>query len=317
MSANLTLRQLRAFEAVADEASFTRAAQRLSLTQSALSVLVREAERELGVALFDRHTRRVELTEAGQAFRPRVRCLLNDLASAVADLGDLRDKRRGVLRLAASQLIACTLVPQVLAAYRQQHPGVEIRLRDTQPERLLAHLQSGEVELLIGPDGELDQSGLHCHPVLEDRHWLVCRADDPLASRKRLAWPDLAGSAFIAPTRDFVARMRAELGVDCEPLLSQPWTETSYFTTAFGLVEAGLGVTLVPSYARPLVQAHGLSMRLIAGNTLTRRVSVYALAERQPSPAARAFVQCLDEVAQRRGFVPGVATRRRPALAPS
>ena len=86
MNGNLSLRQLRAFEAVATEGSFTKAAQRLFLTQSALSVLVRDMERELGLSLFDRHTRRVELSEAGRDFYPHVRRMLNELAVAVGSM---------------------------------------------------------------------------------------------------------------------------------------------------------------------------------------------------------------------------------------
>jgi DNA-binding transcriptional LysR family regulator len=115
---NLTLRQLRAFAAVAETGSFTAAAQQLHLTQSALSVLVRELEREMGVQLLDRHTRRVQLTEAGREFLPSVHRLLGDLTTAVAGVTDLRDKKKGVLRLAAPQLMACTLMPRVIAVYR-------------------------------------------------------------------------------------------------------------------------------------------------------------------------------------------------------
>ena len=313
MNPNLSLRQLRAFEAVAEDGSFTRAAQRLFLTQSALSVLIREVEKELGVLLFDRSTRRVELTEAGREFLPDVRRVLNGLSDAVSRIGELRDKRRGVLRVAASQLIACTLLPIVLAAYRNRFPGVEIRLQDTLPENLLEHLRSGEVELLIGPDGELDRAGLRRHPVLRDRHWLICRGDNPLGQRLPLQWQDLQGSHFIAPTRDFVARMRLVLGTDCEPLLTMPWMETSYFTTAFGLVSAGMGVTLCPTYAHSLVQAYGLRMLPVRGPTLDREVGAYSLPDRELSPAAQSFLECLDTVVSSGGFLPAGTAQDSPA----
>lgn len=290
------MRQLRAFEAVAAEGSFTRAAQRLFLTQSALSVLIRDIEKELGVALFDRHTRRVELTEAGHAFLPDVRRMLNELSEAVGRIGDLRDKRKGVLRLAASQLIASTLLPVALAAYRSQYEGVEIRLRDTVQEHLLMYLQSGEVELLLGPDGLLDEVGLRRHPVLKDRHWLVCRTDDILRKKASVSWSDLKGRQFVAPTRDFVDRLRAELGTHSEPLLSRPSIDTSYFTTALGLVSAGMGVTLSPTYSRKLVCSYGLEMLPMLEPPLQREVSLYSLPDRELSPAAQGFIECMDEV---------------------
>jgi DNA-binding transcriptional LysR family regulator len=171
-------------------------------------------------------------------------------------------------------------------------------LRDTLPENLLDHLQSGEVELLLGPDGQLDQAGLDCHPVLQDKHWLVCRSDDALCKRSTLQWRDLAGRHFVAPTRDFADRLRSELGAQSQYLLSAGWTETSYFTTALGLVSAGMGITLCPTYARSLVQSYGLAMLALRPPWFKRRVSIYSLADRELSPAARSFIECLDLVVQ-------------------
>ena len=293
MNLNLTLRQLRAFDAIAQEGSFTKAAQSLFLTQSALSVLIREMERELGVKVFDRHTRRVELSDAGRDLHPNVRRVLNELSHAVSSVTDIRDKKKGVLRIAAPQLIACTLMPRVLAVYRAQFPGVEIHLQDTLPEHLLARVQAGEVELAVGPDGDMDEAGLKRELVLKDRHWLVCREDNPLMARKVLRWQDLGQSSFVAPTRDFVHRMRTVLGAYSEPLLLRPWSEVSYFTTAFGLVAAGLGVTLCPTYAQPLVKAYGLHMLPVQDPVFYREVCVYSQPMKEFSPSAASFGECV------------------------
>ncbi len=296
MNLNLTLRQLRAFDAVATEGSFTKAANTLFLTQSALSVLIREMERELGVTVFDRHTRRVELSDAGHDLYPYVRRVLNELSEGVSSVMDMRDKKKGVLRIAAPQLMACTLMLMVLAVFHQQHPGIDIRLQDVLQQHLLERVQSGDVELAIGPDGELDEAGLRRQAFLKDRHWLVCRQDDPLADKSSLRWQELGGCNFVAPGRDFKARMQKALGVFSEPLLLNSGYETSYFTTAFGLVAAGMGVTLCPTYARPLVQAYGLKMLPISDPAFFREVCIYSQSIKELSPAATAFVACLNEV---------------------
>ena len=293
---NFSLRQLRAFEAVAGEGSFTLAAQRLHLTQSALSVLVRELERELGVQLFDRHTRRVDLSDAGRDFLPSVRRVLNELSQGVDSVIDLRDKKKGVLRVSAPQLMACTLIPRVVARYRGLYPEVDIRLRDTLPEHLLACVQDGDVELAVGPDNGSDEHGLVRRPLLRDRHWLICRTDDPLAARRQLRWSALGQQAFIAPTRDFVRMLRAVLGSHIQPLLERPGHEVSYMTTALGLVAAGMGVTLCPTYAEPLVRAYGLRMQAIQAPIFYREVSVYSQPNKALSPAAASFVECLEAV---------------------
>src|SRR5947208_11874097 len=125
MNMNVTLRQLRAFSAVAELGSFTEAANRLHVTQAATSVLVRELENELGVRVLDRHTRRVVLSDAGRDLWPHVQRVLNELEDAMQSVGSLRDKKKGLLKIAAPQLMACTLMPRVIAGYRVKFPDVE------------------------------------------------------------------------------------------------------------------------------------------------------------------------------------------------
>lgn len=295
----LTLRQLRAFDAAATEGSFTRAAQRMFITQSALSLLIRELERQLDAQLFDRTTRSVELTAAGREFQPRVRRLLNELGEAAAAVADIRDKRKGVLRLAAPQLMASTLVPAVLRVFTERFPGVEIRLQDCPADLLLERVSSAEAELAIGPDSGHELPELELHPVVSDRHWLVCRPGDLPARRKTVQWKDLAGMRFVAPTRDFVVRMQDAVGAACDPLLQQAHTDVSYFTTAFGLVAAGLGVTLCPTYAREVVKGYGLRIVALDGPAFSREVCIWSRRNSQWSAAAAGFVQTLHEVVGR------------------
>ncbi len=265
---NVSLRQLRAFAAVAQAGSFTAAARELHLTQSALSVLVRELERELGVQLLDRHTRRVQLSEAGREFLPSVHRLLAGLQAAVAGVTDLRDKKKGVLRLA-----------------------------DTLPEQLLNGVMAGEVELAVGQDVAVDDA-IARRTLFRDRHWLICPPDHPFARRRSVRWAELGPWTFIAPTRDFRGRIAPELAADARALLERPGTqEVSYMTTALGMVAAGQGLTVCPTYSSPLVRAWGLAMVRLAAPDFHREVCVYADARRSLSPAAAGFVELL--VAQR------------------
>jgi DNA-binding transcriptional LysR family regulator len=285
---NITLRQLRAFVAVADRGSFTAAAGQLHLTQSALSVLVRELERELGVRLFDRSTRHVHLAEPGRDFYPSALRVLNELDHAVTSVGDLRDKKKGLLRLAAPQLMACTLMPPVIAGFAQAFPEVNVKLYDTPPDRMLGALGAGEVELAVGPDSGSEQA-LERRPLLRDRHWLICRPEHALTRKRKVRWSDLAGSPFIAPTRDFMPRLQLQLDQAARGVRIEPAHEVSYMTTAMGMVAAGLGVTACPSYSAPLARAYGLAMRLLVEPQFYREVSIYSLAGKSLSPAAEAF----------------------------
>ena len=299
---NVTLRQLRAFAAVAEAESFTAAARELHLTQSALSVLVRELEREMGLQLLDRHTRRVQLSEAGREFLPAVHRLLGDLAGALAGVTELRDKKRGLLRVAAPQLMACTLMPQAIAAYRARFPDVEVRLTDTLPEHLLSGVLAGQVELAVGQDVAVD-TAIERRTLFRDRHWLICPPGHPLARRRKLRWHELEPWTFIAPTRDFRQRVLPELDAAGRALMLRASTqEVSYMTTALGMVAAGLGLTVCPTYSASLVRAHGLTMVKLDAPDFHRDVCVYSASRRALSPAAASFVDLLGAfVRQRRG----------------
>jgi DNA-binding transcriptional LysR family regulator len=306
MSPNVSLRQLRAFVAVAEHESFTQGARALHLTQSALSVLIRELEREVGVVLLDRSTRKVSLTEAGRELLPSVRSILGDLSGALSGISELRDKRRGVLRVAASQLMACALLPRLIARWQAQYPEMEVRLLDTSPEFLLARLHSSEAELAIGPDSAADLLGeapVTRLTLFRDRHWLVCPLNHPLAQRKRVNWEELNEWPFITPTLDFVKRLSTALrdsGLHSETVATLPGTITSpayavsYMTTAMGMVANGLGLTICPTYAQALVRAHGLAMVEVGEPAFFRDVCVYQLARRSLSPAAASFLESIQ-----------------------
>ncbi|MBT2300908.1 LysR family transcriptional regulator [Variovorax paradoxus] len=300
---NLTLRQLRAFDAVADTGSFTAAAARLHLTQSALSVLVRELEREMCVQLFDRHTRRVLLSEAGREFQPSVQRLLADLAGAVAGVTELRDQKKGVLRLAAPQLMACTLMPRVIAAYSARYPDIDVRLADTLPEHLLAGVLSGEAELAVGQDVAVDPAVIERRTLFRDRHWLICPSDHVFAHRRQVRWSELGPYTFIAPTRDFRQRVLPELDAEARELMLRATTqEVSYMTTALGMVASGLGLTVCPTYSASLVKAHGLQMVKLDRPDFHREVCVYAASRRSLSPAAAGFVEMLEQFVRKPGL---------------
>lgn len=293
-----TIRQLRAFAAVAETGSFTAAAGVLSLTQSALSVLVRELEAELGVRLFDRHTRGVALSDAGREFQPRVARLLADLQDAVAGVAELGARKKGIVRLAAPQLIASALLPGAIAGYRERFPGIEVRLSDTLPERLLEGVATGAIDLAFGHEMPHDD-GVTGSVFLRDPFWLVCRHDHPLGRRRKVRWAEVAAHPFIGPTRDFRQHLLPELDPETRERLRAPAPhEVSYLTTALGLVAAGLGVTAGPSYAAPLVRAYGLAMVELGAPVFHRRVSMYHATRRALTPAAAAFAEVLQAFVQ-------------------
>src|SRR5450830_1461730 len=163
---DITLRQLRAFVAVAQTGGFTRAAESLHITQSALSGLIKELESQLGLRLIDRSTRRVYLSELGTEFHAVAVRVLRDLDSALENLDNIKRLRRGVVRIAAPQLLASTVLPSALADFRLMHPDVEIHLQDCAVENVISDVLSSEVDIGIGPQ-RAPVAGLAVDPLFE------------------------------------------------------------------------------------------------------------------------------------------------------
>lgn len=289
---NVTLRQLRAFAAVVECGSFTEAASNIHLTQSGLSVLVRELESALGVRVLDRKTRKIQMSEAGRHLYPFVQRVFNELGTGLGSIGQLRDKQIGLLRVAAPQLMACTLLPRSLAAFHKQFPRVEVRIQDNMPETFLEGLLIGDVEIAIGPD--VDTGGDVVKKVLlRDRHHVVCPKDHALVRQKDISWKHLSEWPFIAPTQDFMKRVNLALERHQPSLQIQPAHSVSYMTTAIGMVAAGLGVTVLPSYAAPLVESWGLTMRPLSKPSFFRELCIFTMARKSLSPAADSFYRHL------------------------
>ena len=143
----VTLRQLRAFVAVAEEGSIARAAQRLHLTGSALSMLIASLEGELGTRLFERTTRRLQLTDAGRELLPAIGEVFHHLDSALSDLRESTQRRDTQLRIAASPLLAATLLPGVMAGFRERYPAVRLKLLDKAVGAVPQAVRGGDADI--------------------------------------------------------------------------------------------------------------------------------------------------------------------------
>ncbi|GAA4358954.1 hypothetical protein GCM10023165_54500 [Variovorax defluvii] len=151
----------------------------------------------------------------------------------------------------------------------------------------------------MGQDVAVEPAAIERRTLFRDRHWLICPPDHALARRRKVRWSELGPHTFIAPTRDFRQRVLPELEAEARGFLQRASTqEVSYMTTALGMVAAGLGLTVCPTYSASLVRAHGLQMVALDRPDFHREVCVYAAARRSLSPAAAGFVEILQRFAQ-------------------
>ena len=151
---NISLRQIRAFIVVARFSSFTRAADLLHLTQPALTVQIRQLEQALGVKLFDRNTRAVELTRIGRELLPVLERLLGEFDAVVVSTREIAAMRYGIVRIAALPSVAATVLPPLIARFKQHHPQIRVAVRDSVGGRINAMVREEIVDFGIGSDVE-------------------------------------------------------------------------------------------------------------------------------------------------------------------
>ena len=288
----ITLRQFEAFVAVADVRSFAAASERLGLTSSAVSQLVAELETTLGFRVFDRSTRKVNLSSAGRDFLASAETVLRYVGLAESAAADVRNRAAGVVRIGAPLVLAGYVLPAAIHAFNAQKPKVVVRIRDTAVDSLVESVASGDVDLAVGPDRAAGD-GVTREPVFDSPWVLWCAPTHPLAARKVLRWEELRDVPLVAAGRDH-ERSVAQMHVNApEGERLRPVDIVDNISTALGLATQGLAVTLAPAYVGVLAEKLGLVMRRVTQPEAIRQVCVYRPTVRSMPPAAEAFAEFL------------------------
>lgn len=288
---NISSRQLRAFVALEQERHFTKAAERCHQTQPAFSALIKSLEDSAGVRLFDRTTRRVELTPEGALFNASALRLLNDLDAVMEDLQDHVAKRKGRVSVAALPSLAAGWLPGIYAQFHARYPEIELQLHDALLEPCLDLLRRGTVDMAVAAQGK-DMTGLAAEPLCEDYFYLVCRNDHPLAARSSIHLRELKGSAVIQLGKNSSIRQSLIHNADFSGLGS--FLEVDHLATVTGLVAAGLGVSLVPAMTLFQFQHPQLKIiPLVPESRVKRSLYLIRRHEKSLSSAAQAFYDVL------------------------
>ncbi len=294
----MELRQLRYFVAVAEELHFRRAAQRLHIAQPPLSQQIRKLERELGVELFRRTNRQVELTDAGRIFLEEARRTLSNAERAVEAVRSAARGEVGWLRIGFVGSVSYDLLPRLLSEFRKRYPEVQLDLRQLTTEEQMECLEKGDIDL--GISRELEEiNGLEVVPLLSERLFAALPAEHPLASSEKAELAELSEDSFITVPRREVPRLYDNFVYLCrtagfDPKIVQ---EALQFPTILGLVSAGLGVAVVPA----VVQAFGKTGVAYLPLTDDEAVSEITFAHRstKESPTLKAFLEIAPQVISR------------------
>ncbi len=289
---NISTRQLQAFITLARERNFTRAATATHLSQPAFSALIRQLEESLGVRLFDRSTRHVELTAEGIEFEGAARRVLDDVDAALSDMHERAARRRGRVSVALLPSLAADWLPTVLAAFRAEHPGIEMQVADVLSEPCIERVRMGQADFALAAT-RIDTPELRAELFCSDDFHLVCLAGHPLAKVRHVRPKDLVAWPFIHLSR--TSSVRQYIDAATHPQMLPSVLEVDQLATVSGMVRAGLGVSIVPALTLYQFQGPTLATRPIRWAGLTRRIYLVRRRDRQLSIAAQCFYEWVLE----------------------
>ena len=271
------------FLTLVQERNFTRAAARCGLSQSAFSTRISSLEHALGAKLFDRTTRRVELTPDGEVFEPFAHQLHADLSDVVQIFRDRAARRRGRVSIAVLPSVAAGWMPKLLSRFAAQHPNVQLSLTDAIAETCVSLVRNGDVDFGIST-GVNDTDDLDQRLVALDHFYLVCHRDHELLRKKTVNAADIASFPFIQLPRS--SSVRRVLDNAFEGVKLKTYLETNYMATIAGMVEVGLGITIVPSLSLHQFIRPTLGVRILKAPRISRPIHLIRRRGRTLSAAA-------------------------------
>ncbi|ESR22522.1 LysR family transcriptional regulator [Lutibaculum baratangense] len=298
------MRHLRAFITVAESLNFSRAAERLGTSQPALSRVIGELEQALGVRLFERTTRSVRLTEAGEVFLPETRATLRQAGHAEALAKQAAAGISGTIRIAYMDFAINGRLPELLKLFAAQHPDIRLDLRFCPTTVQQKALLEGSVDVgfLIG---RLESDRIENYRFHEERYVVLLPSTHRLAHVRELELEALANEPFVMGSAEFWTAHRERVFLLCHQagFFPEIVQEPSTSEGVFGLVAAGAGVSVYAECARNL-QRRGLVIQNLAN--LNQTIPTYAAWDRRLSaPAVRRFVDFLKQVWGRPGAADG------------
>jgi len=253
MTEQLELRHLRYFIAVAEELHFGRAARKLGITQPPLSLQIQRLEAELGVQLFERTNRRVQLTPAGKTLLEEGRHVVADCNSATDAARRAARGETGSLTVAFAASVMFLSLPRIIRRFRTQFPNVRLELRELPTGPQIIALRNGELDIGFLREPSRDAE-LTTETVMREGLLLALSKRHELANRKRLRLSDVANEDFVLCPRDLAPGLYAHVLAVCAEAGVHPrivQTSRELYTTV-SLVEAGLGVTIIPASVKYL-----------------------------------------------------------------
>jgi len=308
----MELRHLRYFVAVAEELHFGRAAKRLYIAQPPLSQQIQQLEEELEVSLFKRTNRRVELTDAGQAFLDEAYKILDHVEQAKSLAQRTARGEVGKLALGFVSSAAFELLPRLLSGYRELHPQIHISLHEMEKDQQIAALFARQIQIgLLRPT--IASSELCSAIILREPLLLALPSEHPLVHKAQISIHDLVNETFVLQPRHWALGLYDRVMSLCHSAGFSPNVKQEAADTylIIGLVAANMGISLVPASAQSL-RSQGVVYRQLEGDTTQIEMAMVWRCD-DDSPAVKAFLELARQLASD-GFIHQQAATRCASL---
>jgi len=293
MHQRLTLPQLEAFLKLESTASFRDAALESGVSQPAFSRTIQQIEARLGVRLFDRDTRHVRLTAAGERLRPIAVQLLKDYEEAFSNFEAYADGRAGRVRVATLPSVAATLLPAAIKRFRKTHPGVSIDIWEDVGAPVHRVIEDGDADIGIAPPPDATRK-LNFRPIYQDRLVLACRSDDVLAQSERHDWSVFRERPFIAMSTDTGLRSLIDRAFAAADVVVEPLFNCKNPTTAGALVVASQGISVLTRLTMEQIRAPELTWRTLDAPEASRPIGLVTCPTRSMMSPARDFMRDVE-----------------------
>ncbi|MBL0422987.1 LysR family transcriptional regulator [Ramlibacter sp. AW1] len=296
---NVSTRQLLAFLEVTRLQSFAKAAEQVHLSPSGMSMLVKELEDQLGARLFERTTRSVSLTDAGRRLQPVAERIVGELRTLQAVIGGTEAAVRSRLHVAATPMVAASLLPEVLQAFARSHPQVRVQLADVDVGAVRGRVLEGEADLGLGFFVK-PASGLVRQPLCKFR---LMRIGPPRPGASGLQpsqpWSSLAGLPLVSlpPDNPIQALIEKQLARSGRPHEDRP--RVNLIGTIIGMVRAGAGHAVIPSFALAECLRQQLDVALLREPMVQIELHLVTRRGHPPKPAAADFIAAVRQAATR------------------
>lgn len=291
---DLTLRQLQTILALAEYGSFIAAAASMKTSQPAVTRTVKHIEDVMGVKLFDRSTRSVQITAAGKEFAAVAARMLNDLKITVGNMHELADQHRGQIILSSIMSVANGKLPQLVSAYRRNYPGVELYVRDGVHGTVIEDVRSGAADFGITYLDNLPHPFVST-PLGREEFIVVLPRNHRLAGKASIALADLKDLPIVSLPTDSRTRRLIDSVAASAKLALKHVVVVSQFTTMLGFVRAGIGIAIAPRSGVAGLLGKELKALPLRGRPLVRDLGIVALRGREPTAAAAGLITLIKQ----------------------